>query len=118
MVADEGLWMFGGYDGASRNDLWHFNSSWTLVEASNGPSARFSHVAIQYGKRMWIFGGLSLKGLENDLWTFDLTDRTWTQLQATSPPAARESATAVVSVGRMWVFGGRRRTLFQLHAAL
>lgn len=111
MVADEGqLWMFGGYDGASRNDLWSFDCllhTWNLVEAATGPSERFSHVAIQYGEKMWIFGGLSLKGLENDLWTFDLTDHTWMQLQATAQPSARESATAVVSVGQMWLFGGR-----------
>ena len=106
------LWMFGGYDGSIRNDLWYLTTGpydpfWTLITPSTspGPSGRYSHDAIQSAGKLWIFGGLTQEGLKNDLWYFDIPSNTWSQIE-NNGPSARESATAVVFKGSMWLFGG------------
>ena len=109
---DGKLWMFGGYDGSIRSDLWCLTTGagdpfWTLI--STGlvkPSGRYSHVAVQEAGKMWIFGGLTEAGLRADLWYFDISALIWTEVDVTDGPSARESATAVSHPGQMWIFGG------------
>ncbi|NTU63850.1 MAG: hypothetical protein HGB05_10725 [Chloroflexi bacterium] len=74
---DEGhLWLFGGRTIAgATNELWKYDPNtkqWTLVSATNGPSARSKHRAIWFPvTKLTIFGGMDANGdALNDLWTY------------------------------------------------
>ena len=71
-VWEKGFWIFGGDDGALKNDLWSFDSEWLEIPQGNPwPSPRFSHMAVVQGRVMWVFGGVVQSGLSDDLWAFD-----------------------------------------------
>lgn len=66
-----GFWIFGGYSGGRKNDLWRFNRAtrtFTFVDGSNNvndlamiankPTARDSHASwVDSVGNLWIFGG-------------------------------------------------------------
>ena len=76
-VFEKGFWIFGGDDGALKNDLWSFKTikrMWLEMPQAQGtpwPSPRFSHMAVVQGGAMWVFGGVVQSGLSDDLWAFD-----------------------------------------------
>ncbi len=84
--------VFGGLTDSALNDTWTLNLSgtptWTNVNPSNPPPARFGHVSVYdpVGDRMVVFGGLSL----SDTWVLPLgsASPTWSQLAVSggSPP--------------------------------
>lgn len=93
---DSSVYMFGGRAGITMeekamNDLWKLDASgppgtetWSQVEASNeGPEARSFHRMICIGDCLYMFGGCSPNGRENDLWKFDLVDKQWESLGRT-----------------------------------
>lgn len=78
-----GFWIFGGYDGGSKNDLWQFNRTsrtFTFVDGSNGtnsaatianqPTARYGHASwVDSVGNFWIFGGFGYQsGTGNGEW--------------------------------------------------
>jgi hypothetical protein len=116
--------VFGGYDGASRNDVWALSLSGTpawsaLATAGAPPSPRAGHAAVYdpAGHRMVVFGGHdgSFQGpqdpsLLNDAWALSLGESpAWSPLApAGSPPGPRHSHAAIHDPlrDRMIVFGG------------
>lgn len=97
------------------------SSNWQwrdLTPASGqGPEARRNGVAIYdpVGKRVIIFGGVSNRGLLNDLWSFDPAARVWTKLNpAGTPPSPRFGFDAVYDpVGRqMVIYAGQGAGFF------
>lgn len=93
---DSSVYVFGGRAGIAMeekamNDLWKLDASgspgaerWSQVEASNeGPEARSFHRMICIGDNLFVFGGCTAGGRENDLWKFDLTNRSWENLGCT-----------------------------------
>ena len=102
--AEGNLWLFGGDDTNSLNDLWKFSTAtnqWTWVSGKNGgggtasygtlgvdtpgsvPGARTSGL-IWAGNAgdLWLFGGFGLDaagsgGFLNDLWRFDPASAHW-----------------------------------------
>jgi len=102
--AEGNLWLFGGDDTDSLNDLWKFNTAtnqWTWVSGKNGgggtatygtlgvdtpgsvPGARTSAL-IWTGNAgdLWLLGGFGLDsagsgGFLNDLWRFDTASGHW-----------------------------------------
>jgi len=102
--AEGNLWLFGGDDTNSLNDLWKFSTAtnqWTWVSGKNGgggtasygtlgvdtpgsvPGARTSGL-IWAGNAgdLWLFGGFGLDaagsgGFLNDLWRFDPASGHW-----------------------------------------
>jgi len=102
--AEGNLWLFGGDDTDSLNDLWKFSTAtnqWTWVSGKNGgggtasygtlgvdtpgsvPGARTSGL-IWAGNAgdLWLFGGFGLDaagsgGFLNDLWRFDPASAHW-----------------------------------------
>jgi hypothetical protein len=104
--------VFGGYDGANRNDLWELTltgtPTWTQLSPLGGPpGARAYHWAIHdYSRdRMLVFGG----GM-NDLWELSLSGKpTWTQLApAGTAPSSSSSSGAIYDPGsdRIIMYGG------------
>ncbi|MEO8129387.1 MAG: kelch repeat-containing protein [Bryobacteraceae bacterium] len=79
------LYLFGGQDTASRNDLWTYSLAqrrWAEVPASGSkPPARFGHTLIHdpVRNRLVVFGGQS-GGFFSDVWAFDIQRGAWQQL--------------------------------------
>jgi len=128
-ASDEATFVFGGYGDRDLNDLWRFDhdaESWTLLsphrESADWPAPRYGSSFVLYDDLLYLFGGRSRehpKRNYNDLWTFDVSERTWTQHQenraphrydetAEYPGYHAKSANAVV--GTDWyVWGGEGR---------
>jgi outer membrane protein assembly factor BamB len=107
------LIMFGGFDGALRNDTWALSLSgeptWSQIVAPGPPAPRGGHAAIfdPVGRRMIVFGGYDETGpRSNEVWSLDLDGPpVWTQLFPLGvAPAAR-------SGGRLVYDGTRGRAL-------
>lgn len=138
------------------DDLWQFDpigGTWTWVTGSdsllntngvygvkgqaspdNNPGARNSSTSWTDSRgRLWMFGGggysINGFGFLNDLWRFDIQDRTWTWVSGTNvnysqgiygtpgvasvnnTPGSRYGATSWTdSQGRLWLFGGIGRS--------
>jgi N-acetylneuraminic acid mutarotase len=108
------LWLFGGYDGATKghlNDLWRWdNATWTWVGGANVadqrgvygtlgspspgsiPGARWGATSwLDANGTVWLFGGAGYDaagalGNLNDLWRFDGKAWTWMGGSSTADP--------------------------------
>ena len=110
--------VFGGNDGATRNDLWALSPEgtpqWSTIAAvGTAPPPRYGHTAVwdSAGRRTIIFGGMNDSWeLMNDVWELSLLDPpTWRQLipLGTLPsPRAIHAAVYDPNGNRMLVFGG------------
>src|SRR5262245_8381537 len=109
--------LFGGYDGAYRNDVWALSLSGTpawiqLTPAGSPPAPRYEHVAVYDASRdrMIIFFGGQYNAPLDDAWALSLgATPTWTQLTpAGSPPLSRARAVGVYDSNgdQVVVFGG------------
>ncbi|MGA2710769.1 MAG: kelch repeat-containing protein [Steroidobacteraceae bacterium] len=150
--SSDNLWLFGGAGYASStegdlNDLWMFNptaGTWVWVSGSNTvnatgvygtkgvastsnvPGARLYSISwIDSSGKLWLFGGFSNTGIENDLWKFDPTAGTWEWVSGSNAasasgvygtrgvastsntPGARGLANSWTDPsGNLWLFGG------------
>lgn len=84
--ADAGdLYVFGGQDNQTLNDLWRFSlaqKTWSLVEPGDRtPLARLGHTLLFDAKRrrLVMFGGQG-RGFFSDVWAFDIATKKWSQL--------------------------------------
>ncbi|CAJ1945526.1 unnamed protein product [Cylindrotheca closterium] len=90
---DSFVYIFGGRAGITMqekamSDLWKLDVSaapgtetWSQVEATNeGPEARSFHRMICIGDFLYMFGGCTPTGRENDLWRFDVLAKKWENL--------------------------------------
>jgi N-acetylneuraminic acid mutarotase len=107
--------MFGGYDGAYKNDLWWYNpvsNTWEGPIATGGdgpPSVRAYHSMVwdTVGQRMIMFGGSDGVGVyKNDLWWYDPALNTWTEKTPANSPPARSAHSMVWDNTRVIMFGG------------
>ena len=70
---------FGGYDGVQRqyNDTWSFDIStrkWTELQCTGSiPSPRAGHATVLVDGVMYVFGGLSGDGIQDDLYALQLS---------------------------------------------
>src|SRR5262249_9363020 len=110
------LVVFGGYDGALKNDVWAFSLSgtpaWTpIVPGGTLPTPRFSHAATYDSDRdeLVIFGGYD-GSFVNDVWALPLSDPTaWRHVEPVGPaPAGRDAMSVYYDAAnqRMLLFGG------------
>jgi len=113
IVVNDGLYIFGGYDGSNRvNDFYKFDfkfAEWSRITsaASSGPSARDRHIAVSWQNSIYIFGGYDGGNRVNDFWRFDTTNNTWTLIESTgTPPTPRHSHSGVEYNGSMYIFAG------------
>ncbi len=101
------LWLFGGMEGNTYNDVWRYNiitNNWTWESGSNisngagiyngfcnasinnYPSVRGENRACWNDKcgNLWTFGGGSNYGWSNDLWYFNSSTKEWTLVSGSS----------------------------------
>jgi len=116
------LWVFGGeFTSPTESqfyhykDLWcfHFASKrWEKVAASGGPSARSGHRMVALKKQLIVFGGFhdNLRDCKyfNDVFSFDLENRTWSKIVTSGPEPTPRSACQMFPTqdGRIVVFAG------------
>lgn len=119
---NDDIYVFGGRGGTDmtalheKGRLWRFSahsSKWTAIDpiynTSNAsfPEARSYHAsaaAPDLGK-IFIHAGCPASGRANDLWSFDISDKTWTELsKAPEPPRGGPGLT--YALGKLWRYGG------------
>ena len=100
-------WIY--YDGPLAPDC----GPWVQLEG--GPPGRARHSATYGENAVWIFGGRVRSGTSgpyqifNDLWRFDVENRSWSQVTANnqSPPPRYNSSLVYDPTQRsLWIFGG------------
>merc|ERR1711865_1185998 len=138
------MMVYGGYApaaGGLSQELWSFDFAtheWTLVgprsfdfdefgstpyvaDPSDAimfpadiPNARFSHVAVAKGDRMYVYGGaggVTMKAAMDDCWYYDCIAKTWTPVYPHTSLPRYDSAAGVIGP-YMVVFGGHGATGF------
>ena len=106
--------------------------------AFDGPSPRDKAALVACGGNLLLFGGfgpMALDAMEpadgsdsdeqdsedpgmdpakftwfNDLWVFNIAQRSWRQVQVQSAPPARAAHSMCLEQGRLWLFGGKSAT--------
>lgn len=78
------LFLFGGSDGATKNDLWAYslsNGRWAELNTNPRPAARLGHTLNfdPVRRRLILFAGQA-SGFFSDVWAFDIATARWTQL--------------------------------------
>jgi hypothetical protein len=120
---DDQMVIFGGYDGASRNDVWALDlaaSAWTELTPTGGPPSPRQSPAAVYDPprdRMLIFGGSTETGTVPDpLWSLSLgTSVAWTDLGGQRAPGRWDAAAAYDPTRSvMWIHGGQGWDMNQL----
>lgn len=121
-VTDEGAWLFGGIsdmDHVLLNDMWFYDADkgvWQEISVKGKiPSPRRGSGCWKDEKNnLWMFGGYQdeSKGegsgnLNNELWSFSISDRTWTQWEDKNRPTPRANM-AIWQTGssEILVYGG------------
>ncbi len=113
------MWIVGGFDGSSLNDVWSSTDgvSWTNVLANNaspGPNQfpqRRLHNVIAYNGKLYVIGGLTPLGTSNDVWSSS-DGVSWTQnLAYSASPGpnqfpSRTYARVAVYNNALWFTGG------------
>ena len=110
------LIVFGGFDGALRNDTWALSLrapfQWIpLAPMGSLPTARRGHAAVYDAARdrMLVFGGYD-GGYLSDVWSLSLSGApAWTKLTANvAQPSPRYAACAIIDPARdrLVIFGG------------
>jgi N-acetylneuraminic acid mutarotase len=112
------LFVFGGKAGGYINDLRSFDPVtliWTDLSAAAAigtpPSARHRHGLTSAEGKLYVYGGLESKYL-NDLHSFDPVVLVWTDLFAAfrgTPPSARAVHGLTSAGGKLYVHGGCMR---------
>lgn len=110
------VYIFGGRgeSGLLFNDMWCLDVeawSWRHVPSASAapPSARYGHVQLSIGDRVFVFGGTDGKTCNNEVWLFDTRALTWIKPRLTgTPPTPRQFATGCYdqSTGRVIVTCG------------
>ncbi|XP_072048547.1 multiple epidermal growth factor-like domains protein 8 [Amphiura filiformis] len=124
---DSKLWMFGGYsqDQGPLNDIWSYDlriGQWQQITPIGNliPKARHFHAAaFVEPSSMFLVGGLTDTGVEDDFWEFNVTRKNWTQITGFKnfPHVAGHTLT-VVSNQRLVLIGGYSPEDGLLHAVV
>ena len=107
----ERLYLFGGFDGAYRNDVHTMDLSsheWSkVVTTGNGPTPRYRSSLVSCCDVLVVFGGHDGTRHLNDLYAFKPETGVWSRIYATGlTPIPRDSHTAVTYNDSMIIFGG------------
>lgn len=116
------LWLIGGRTGTGittadnyLNDVWTSadGNTWTQVTTSTTFTARWGHQVISYNNELFLIGGETFDGVQNDMWVSSDDGVNWTKVQAGNPRALPASFTgrtcfsAFVQDNTVWIVGGR-----------
>src|SRR5690606_23905023 len=96
------LYLFGGWDGDKRGDLFKYDfhkNVWEFVQVSKSPLPRSYHSAVVYGNYMYVYGGETrVSGrntITNSFYKFDCLRDQWKRVLCkgwTPPPVVYHSA--------------------------
>ncbi|KAJ5074183.1 hypothetical protein M0811_00812 [Anaeramoeba ignava] len=117
------IWIFGGYQNIEQrfNDVYYFdliNQEWTgPIQSENAPSPRYSHTAVVYNNKMWVFGGFDGSVQSNSVYTFDFATFNWEGPIKTvgQPPKPRAGHTTVIYKQKAYIFGGYNKLVSYLN---
>lgn len=97
------LIIFGGFVGDKFGEYWNqvvtydiTAGSWELpytthikLNNQNAPKPRGGQSAVVNGEYMYVFGGTNGDQRYNDLWKYNITNKTWKEIQAKNPPLVK-----------------------------
>jgi N-acetylneuraminic acid mutarotase len=119
-TVDDQFLVFGGRGGDGSTllaDLWRYAPlTRTWVQLADFPDGgRHGHAAVQLGGRMYVLGGTSAGGANNDIWVFDPGANAWAELTSDGETPGRftGSAAAAGDFGagaRLMLVGGQDET--------
>jgi N-acetylneuraminic acid mutarotase len=106
-----------GYGPCPQGDLWSFDpvaKSWTelkMDDAYPAPRSNPSLAADTVGL-VWLFGGKTAVGVDNELWSLNPQTTRWMLYTTTNTPSARSSHDAVWDAvnDQLVIFGGKNAT--------
>jgi Kelch motif len=86
-------------------DQWKwFQPHITVAAGGAAPAPRTGHALIAVRESIFMFGGLTEKGLTNELWVLDLDSLAWSQARSSSDVAAKLTcgARCMAACGPVW----------------
>jgi len=121
VTADNRYLVFGGR-GAGNTllaDLWSYQPiprTWTpLPDFPDG--GRAGHAAVLLGGRMYVLGGTSAAGVQNDVWVYDPAQSSWAELTSDGEVPGRFTGSAAAAAdfgsgsgGQILLVGGQDET--------
>ncbi|PFH34518.1 kelch repeat-containing protein [Besnoitia besnoiti] len=89
-AAREQLLLFGGFDNSvALSSTYKFDLStrtWSAVQTMNRPPARYGHVSVVSGNKVYIHGGYTGDSVLDDMWEFDGSE--WAKVKYRPPRGA------------------------------
>jgi hypothetical protein len=99
-------------------DTWVFdlsNNTWTMKTPTNNPGPRAGHAmaAINGTDIVVLFGGNKSGSINNETWTYKLSDNIWTQKMPSNKPCARvdHAMASIYNYDKILLFGGRTNNI-------
>ncbi|RKP33878.1 hypothetical protein BJ085DRAFT_39687 [Dimargaris cristalligena] len=89
----------------------HDGARWQFLSPVNNlyPPKRAFHSSCIYDNKLYIFGGCDSERFFNDLWVFDLVEKTWSILKPQGEiPPPRASHSSFIIDGYMVILGGQQ----------
>ncbi|XP_057460718.1 nitrile-specifier protein 5-like [Actinidia eriantha] len=109
----ETIYVFGGRDATHKelNELYSFDtctSKWSLISSGdNGPAHRSYHSMTANDRWVYVFGGCGVTGRLNDLWAYDVIEKTWIKFPVPGENCKpRGGPGLAVTQGKIWVVYG------------
>jgi N-acetylneuraminic acid mutarotase len=111
VVYKDSMFVFGGYDGSYRSDLYEYNflaNRWRRIETLGRiPRARYRATCVVYGDSLILHGGHDGTRHLSDTHVLDLRSMTWSTLLSRGlVPMHRDSHIAFMYGSSMYIFGG------------
>ncbi|KAK1431092.1 hypothetical protein QVD17_14316 [Tagetes erecta] len=107
------IYVFGGRNAkhVELNELHSFDTctnKWTLLSTGDtGPTQRSYHSITTDDHHVYIFGGCGVAGRLNDLWAFNVDDKTWAKFPLPGDNLKGRGGPGLVAVGgKIWVVYG------------
>jgi hypothetical protein len=112
-VLDDKLWISGGFNGFSLNDVWSSTDgiSWNAVPAVAPFPIRNGHQMLSHAGKLWVIGGIG-NGALSDVWSSP-DGMTWTPASATAAFGDRYLSSSVSYGGALLLIGGVRNNINQ-----
>jgi len=84
------------------------NSKWEIILTNASISSREAHSFVEYKDKFYVFGGLTIEGQTNDLYSIDIgLTNTWTRISCQGEiPIPRAFHTSNIYKNFIYIFGG------------